>query len=183
VGPAPALRGLAELSAGGRYGEPLTCGRLGRGGVNAVGSWPSRGGGHGAPCPMLGGWCVLHWRRRHTGFLGGAVGTNWWCTGFIAHLPCGSPSVRQLLQSGQVPSWVSLVATVPDAGVRAHVRRGGGVFGESPSSAGSGSMVPLPLASAAARPPRRVRTPGPTVAGPRRGTRLSAGIARRGGRW
>jgi hypothetical protein len=44
--------------------------------------------------------------------LGDAVGTNWWCTGFIAHLPCGLPSVRQLLDSGQVPGWVSLLATL-----------------------------------------------------------------------
>ena len=41
------------------------------GGVTAVGSWPSRGGGHGSSLPVLGGWCVLHWRRRHTGLFGG----------------------------------------------------------------------------------------------------------------
>ena len=116
---------------------------------------------------------------------GGAVGTDWWCTGFIAHLPCGF-ALREAVArigAGSALGFPSSRRPVPDGGVWAHVRRGGGVFGESPSSAGSGSVVPLSLASAAARPPRRVRTPGPTVAGPRGGTKLGAGSARRGGRW
>ena len=63
--------------------------------------------------PLRGAWRLVRLAletQAHRPFLGGAVGTNWWCTGFILICLVALPSVRQLLESGQVPRWVPLVA-------------------------------------------------------------------------
>jgi hypothetical protein len=79
----PALRCLADVrgwrSGLPRRGEPSTLAAR-RGGVTDLGSWPSRGGGHGSTLPVLGGWCVLDWRRGHTGFFWG-----WGRHEFVVH--------------------------------------------------------------------------------------------------
>jgi uncharacterized protein YbjT (DUF2867 family) len=58
------------------------CERLRHGGVTAVGSRPSCGG-HGSSLLVLGGWRLALETQAYRPF-GGAVGTDWWCTGFIA---------------------------------------------------------------------------------------------------
>jgi hypothetical protein len=118
----PALRCLADVrgwrSGLPRRGEPSTLAAR-RGGVTDLGSWPSRGGGHGSTLPVLGGWCVLDWRRRHTGFFWGGVGTNSWCTGGITQLPlwlCSREAVARIGGRSRV-GFPSSRRPVPDAAV------------------------------------------------------------------